>query len=179
MAEIMRAHGAIEVRGARDEAERAKVWTARKRAFGALGRIAKSYSTQDGVIPRSKIPEALRRIAEIGERHRLRIANIFHAGDGNLHPCILLEDGGPEERARVLAAGEEILRACLDLGGALTGEHGIGLDKRERMGLMFSAEDLAAMKRLREAFDPTGLCNPGKIFPAGGGCVEAAPARNA
>jgi glycolate oxidase len=169
------AAGALSIRVAADEAERAEIWKARKRAFGALGRIARNYCTQDGVIPRTRLPEMLARVADVAARHRLRIANVFHAGDGNLHPCILFDDRDAEERARVSAAGQEILRACLELGGSLSGEHGVGVEKREAMSAQFDADSLAAMRRLRDAFDPEGLCNPGKILPTGGGCVEVPP----
>ena len=173
MAAVCRECGAIEVRLARDDAERTQVWTARKKAFAALGRITPNYSTQDGVIPRTKLPEVLGRIADVGSRHGLRIANVFHAGDGNLHPCIMFDDREPGMRERVFEAGEEILRICVELGGSLTGEHGIGFEKRGKMRLMFSDADLEAMARLRAAFDPAGLCNPGKVLPGGGGCTDS------
>ena len=175
MAEVCRQCGALEVRLARDEAERAKVWTARKKTFGALGRLTPNYYTQDGVIPRTKLPEMLARVRAIGERHGLTIANVFHAGDGNLHPCVLFDDKDEGMRARVLKAGEELLAACVELGGSLTGEHGVGIEKRDRMKLMFGDADLEAMRLVRVAFDPTGLCNPGKILPGGAGCAELAP----
>jgi glycolate oxidase len=171
-----RAAGALSVRIAADEAERAEIWKARKRAFGALGRIARNYCTQDGVIPRTRLPEMLERVADVAARHRLRIANVFHAGDGNLHPCILFDDRDADERARVSAAGQEILLACLELGGSLSGEHGVGVEKREAMSAQFDAESLAAMRRLRDAFDPRGLCNPDKILPTGSACFEVSPA---
>jgi hypothetical protein len=117
----------------------------------------------------------LARVADVAARHRLRVANVFHAGDGNLHPCILFDDRDADERARVSLAGREILQACLELGGSLSGEHGIGVEKREAMRQQFSEPSLAAMLRLRDAFDPRGLCNPGKILPTGGGCVEVPP----
>jgi glycolate oxidase len=170
-----RAAGALSVRVATDEAERAEIWKARKRAFGALGRLARNYCTQDGVIPRTRLPEMLARVADVAARHRLRVANVFHAGDGNLHPCILFDDRDADERARVAQAGREILQACLELGGSLSGEHGIGVEKREAMRRQFSEASLAAMLRLRQAFDPRGLCNPGKILPTGGACVEVPP----
>jgi len=173
---VCRACGALEVRVAKDAEERARVWTARKKTFGALGRLAPNYYTQDGVIPRTKLGEMLERARAIGERYGFTIANVFHAGDGNLHPCILFDDKEPGARARVLAAGEELLRACVALGGSLTGEHGIGMEKRERMPLMFTDADMAAMRTLRAVFDPAGLCNPGKIFPGGApSCGELSP----
>ena len=169
------AAGALSVRVAQSEEERAELWTARKKAFGALGRIARNYYTQDGVVPRTRLPEMLRRVADIAAEHRLRIANVFHAGDGNLHPCILFDDRDPDERARVLAAGQQILQACLKLGGSLSGEHGIGIEKREAMAQAFSGETLDTMQRLRSAIDPAGLCNPKKLFPTGSACVEVGP----
>jgi len=175
LAATCRRCGALSVRLATDETERAEVWKARKRAFGALGRIARNYYTQDGVIPRTRLPEMLQRVADIGASAGLRIANVFHAGDGNLHPCILFDDRDADQRRAVLAAGAEILRACVDLGGSLSGEHGVGVEKREAMARLFTPSDLAAMAALRAAFDPAGLCNPGKILPTGGGCVEVPP----
>ena len=166
-------HGALSVRRARDAAERADVWRARKQAFGALGRVTPNYCTQDGVIPRTQLPRMLARVAEIGARHGLRIANVFHAGD--LHPCILFDDRDADQRRRVALAGGEILDACLALGGSLTGEHGVGVEKRERMAALFGPDDLALMARLRAAFDPAGLCNPGKILPLGAACLELPP----
>ena len=175
VAAVSRSCGALSVRLARDDAERAEVWKARKKAFGALGRLARNYSTQDGVVPRTKIPEMLDRVAEIAARHGVRVANVFHAGDGNLHPCILFDDRSDDERRRVTAAGAEILAACVEVGGTLTGEHGVGIEKRERMGLIFGEPDLALMRRIREAFDPRGLSNPGKIIPLGAPCIELPP----
>jgi len=172
LAEACRAHGALSVTVARDEAQRAELWKARKRAFGALGRIARNYCTQDGVIPRTALPAVLERIEAIAAGHRLRVANVFHAGDGNLHPCLLFDDRDSRERLAVRAAGEEILQACLDAGGSLSGEHGIGMEKREAMARLFAPADLALMARLRDAFDPAGLCNPDKLLPTGGTCME-------
>jgi len=173
----LRTHGAREVRVARDDAERAALWKSRKRAFGAVGRLAPNYCTQDGVVPRGSVPEILRRIADVAARHRLRIANVFHAGDGNIHPIILFDESDRDEVARVLSAGREILEACVDLGGSVTGEHGIGVEKMEQMPLLFSPESLAVMQALRHVFDPLQRCNPGKIFPTPGGCVEVGTPR--
>ena len=170
--EVCRRRGAREVRVARDEAERALLWKSRKRAFGAVGRLAPSYCTQDGVVPRTKVPDILRAIRAAAEKHRLRIGNVFHAGDGNIHPILLYDQRDAGQVERVLAAGREILEACVALGGSLTGEHGIGVEKMGQMGLLFTPEDLEAMRRLRRAFDPDERCNPGKIFPTPGGCVE-------
>jgi len=169
---LCEAHGAREVREARDAAERALLWKARKGAFGAMGRIANGFYVMDGVVPRTRLPEALRAIAAIGKRHDLRIANVFHAGDGNLHPNVLYDVDDPDSVARALAASEEILAACVALGGSLSGEHGIGSEKRDLMGLLFSEDDLAQFMRLRQAFDPSGRLNPRKILPLGKGCGE-------
>jgi glycolate oxidase len=168
----LRAASAREVRLARDDAERAKLWKGRKQAFGALGRLAPNYYTHDGVIPRTRLPEVLAEIARIAERHRLVIGNVFHAGDGNLHPVVLYDEREPGVIERVRAAGDEILELVLSVGGALSGEHGIGLEKVAYMGRLFGEADLARMRRLRELFDPRGLCNPGKVLPAPGRCVE-------
>ncbi len=169
---VCRANGAREIRVARSEAEREALWKSRKRAFGAVGRLAPNYCTQDGVVPRTKVPEILRVIREVARRYSLRIGNVFHAGDGNIHPILLYDDRDGEEVERVLAAGREILAACVRMGGSLTGEHGIGVEKMDQMPLLFSDDDLQAMQRLKKAFDPHGRCNPGKIFPTPGGCTE-------
>jgi glycolate oxidase len=174
---VCRTHGAREVRLARDEAERAALWKSRKRAFGAVGRLAPNYCTQDGVVPRTQVPEILRRISAIGERHRLRIANVFHAGDGNIHPIVLYDERDRDEVRRVIAAGDEILAACVALGGSVTGEHGIGVEKIAHMPSIFGPEDLLVMQQLRAVFDPDGRANPGKIFPTPGGCVEVGRSR--
>lgn len=170
---LCQTHGAREVRLARDAAERDRLWLARKKAIGAVGRLAPSKVTQDGVIPRTKLPEVLARISEIGERYGLRIANVFHAGDGNLHPVVLFDERDPEQVRRVLDAGGEILDVCLEAGGSLTGEHGIGIEKLDHMARMFQPEDLAAMRRVREALDPTQRMNPGKLLPTPGSCSES------
>lgn len=171
--EVCKENQAREVRIARNEAERARLWLARKRGIGATGRLAPSCVTHDGVIPRTRLPEMLRHIAEIGAQFGLRIANVFHAGDGNLHPVILFDERDPDQVRRVLEAGYEILKLCVKLGGSITGEHGIGVEKREMISLMFSPHDLEVMDRLRRAFNPEDLCNPGKIFPfARKGCTE-------
>ena len=171
--EICRAKGAREVRTAKDEAERALLWKSRKRAFGAVGRLAPNYCTQDGVVPRTKVPEILRRIRAIGERYGLRIANVFHAGDGNIHPILLYDERDTAETERVLAAGREILIACVELGGSLTGEHGIGVEKMDLLPLLFTEDDLELMRRVRGAFDPERRSNPHKIFPADSAGVRA------
>jgi glycolate oxidase len=178
--EVCRAHGALELRVARDDAERAALWKARKRAFGAVGRLAPNYCTQDGVVPRTRVPDILRAIQAAGARHRLRIGNVFHAGDGNIHPILLFDERDRDEVARVLAAGREILEACVALGGSVTGEHGIGVEKIAQMPLLFAPDDLLAMTTLRAVFDPEGRANPHKIFPDAKVCVETrAPRRQA
>jgi glycolate oxidase len=163
--------GAFELRAATNEIARALLWKGRKSAFAAMGRVATDYYVQDGVVPRTRLPEVLRRIEELSVTHGLRVGNVFHAGDGNLHPLVLYDAAeGETERARVLA--EAILDACLDAGGSLTGEHGVGMDKACSMPRMFSERDLEVFARLRRAFDPDGLCNPGKVIPTPRLCGE-------
>jgi glycolate oxidase len=167
--------GAREVRTAADEAERQLLWKGRKSAFGAYGRISPAYMVMDGVIPRTKLPYVLTRVNEIVDAHGLRVGNVFHAGDGNLHPNILYDPRKPGEEARVVAAGAAIMKVCAEVGGSISGEHGIGLEKSDFMPFIFSPADLALMQRLKSAFNPTGLCNPGKIFPTKKSCVEVGP----
>ena len=166
-------YGARTCRYARDEAERKKLWAARKGAFGAIGRISPDSMIQDAVVPRSRLPEVLDAAYHIASRYQLRIANVFHAGDGNLHPLICFDSRFPEEVQRVKEAGRELMEVCVAAGGTITGEHGVGLDKRELLPLVFSDADMNAMLRVRAAFDPLGLCNPGKIVPMLRGCGEA------
>jgi glycolate oxidase len=163
---VCRECGAREVRIAADEDERALLWKSRKRAFGAVGRLAPNYCTQDGVVPRTKVPEILRIIRSVAVEHRLRVANVFHAGDGNIHPILLYDERDRGEVERVLAAGRKILEACVTLGGSLTGEHGIGVEKMDLLPLLFSEADLDLMRRVRRVFDPDLRSNPHKIFPA-------------
>jgi glycolate oxidase len=165
--------GAREVRAAADEAERQLLWKGRKSAFGAYGRISPAYMVMDGVIPRTRLPHVLHRVNEIVAAHGLRVGNVFHAGDGNLHPNILYDPRVPGEEARVVAAGAQIMKVCADVGGSISGEHGIGLEKADFMPFIFSEADLAFMQRLKSAFNPTGLCNPGKMFPTKKSCGEA------
>jgi len=166
-------YGARTCRYARDEAERKKLWAARKGAFGAIGRISPDSMIQDAVVPRSRLPQVLGAAYDIAARYQLRIANVFHAGDGNLHPLICFDSRFPDEVMRVREAGRELMQVCVAAGGTITGEHGVGLDKRELLPLVFSDADMNAMLRVRAAFDPLGLCNPGKIVPMLRGCGEA------
>lgn len=163
---------AREVRVAATPEDRARLWIARKKGIGAAGRLAPSIVTQDGVIPRSKLPEVLREIAAISRKYRIRICNIFHAGDGNLHPCVLFDERDEDELHRVVEAGEEILRLCVRVGGSITGEHGIGMEKIDAMPLLFTEADMALMERVRGVFNTNALCNPGKLFPTSKSCVE-------
>ncbi len=169
--------GARTVRRAQAAADRARLWQGRKSAISALGRRFPSYYLQDGVVPRSALPQVMRAIGELSERYGLPVANVFHAGDGNLHPLILYRSGdaGVEQQVQELAA--EILRLCLEAGGSISGEHGVGNDKRCYMDWMFAPDDLATMQRVRQAFDPHVLANPGKIFPTPKSCGEAAQRR--
>jgi len=163
--ELARKAGALEVRVPRDVAERELMWKGRKSAFAAVGRIARNYLVQDGVIPRSKIAQVLQEIAGLGQRYGLRVANVFHAGDGNLHPLVLFDGRDPEEERKAEEMSGEILRICLRHGGSITGEHGVGADKAAYMPEMFSSQDLDTMQLVRCAFDPAGTFNPGKMFP--------------
>jgi glycolate oxidase len=167
--------GAREVRMAADEAERQLLWKGRKSAFGAYGRVSPAYMVMDGVIPRTKLPYVLGRVNEIVAAHGLRVGNVFHAGDGNLHPNILYDPRKPGEEARVVEAGAQIMKVCAEVGGSISGEHGIGLEKSDFMPFIFSPADLAFMQKVKTAFNPTGLCNPGKVFPTKKSCVETGP----
>ena len=170
--EICQRDGAREVKLAADEAERQRLWKGRKGAFGAMGVLAPNYYVQDGVVPRSNLPEMMRRVAAISKEFNLRIANVFHAGDGNLHPNLLFDMRSPGELDRVIEAGAATLRACIELGGSITGEHGVGLEKKAYIGLLFSEADLQAMARVRRAFDPDNRFNPAKLFPTPATCGE-------
>jgi glycolate oxidase len=170
--QICRDHAALEIRVAQDEAERALLWKGRKEAAGVVGRMSPSWILQDAVVPRSRLPEIMREVQAIGARHRLVIANVFHAGDGNLHPMILYNDLEPGELERAMAANDELLRACLAMGGSVTGEHGVGLDKASSMPLQFAAADLSFMARFRRVFDPDGIMNPRKLLPSHPACGE-------
>jgi len=162
--------GAREVRLADTDAERQKLWKSRKQAFGAIGRLSPSYCTQDGVVPRTQLPQMLRCIAAIGAKYDLRIVNVFHAGDGNLHPILLFDERDEEQVKRVLLASDEILEECLARGGSVTGEHGIGVEKISFMNRMFEPSDLEAMERLRSAFNPQNNLSPNKMLPTTGAC---------
>ena len=163
-------NGAREVRRAQTEAERQLLWKCRKQAFGAIGRLSPSYCTQDGVVPRTKLPEILDFINEASERHDIRVVNVFHAGDGNIHPILLFDERDPEQIKRVMAASDEILNRCIDLGGSVTGEHGIGVEKISFMSRLFTKDDLEIMGRIRIAMNPTGCCSPSKMLPTAGAC---------
>src|SRR6267142_3387008 len=173
--EACRDAGARETRTAKSETERQLLWKGRKSAFGAYGRVSPAYMVMDGVIPRTKLPFVLRRVNEIVAASGLRVGNVFHAGDGNLHPNLLYDPRKPGEETRVVAAGAEIMKVCAEVGGSISGEHGIGLEKSDFMPFIFSVADLEFMRRLKQAFNPTGRCNPGKIFPTRKSCGEAGP----
>ncbi|HEV2021205.1 MAG TPA: FAD-linked oxidase C-terminal domain-containing protein [Terriglobales bacterium] len=170
--EVCRRLRVRELRRARDEQERQRLWAGRKNAFGAVGRISPSYYVQDGVIPRTRIPDTLRHIESVAKKYSLTIGNIFHAGDGNLHPLILFDVRNPEQTRRTLDAGREILEYCVSVGGSITGEHGVGMEKNELMPMLFTDDDLEVMARLRNAFNPDFLLNPQKIFPTTRSCRE-------
>ncbi|HSW51561.1 MAG TPA: FAD-linked oxidase C-terminal domain-containing protein [Bryobacteraceae bacterium] len=163
---ICREAGCTEVRPARSPEERLAWWTNRKGAFGAAGNLAPSYVVQDGVIPRSKLTEVLEEVGSVGKKYDLTIANVFHAGDGNLHPLICYDDSVPGNTDKALKAGSEILAACVKAGGTISGEHGIGIEKMQDMKVVFTADEIAVQKAVHDALDPRDLCNPGKIFPA-------------
>jgi glycolate oxidase len=169
---VCEANHARAVRIAKDEQERQLLWSGRKEAFGAVGRISHEFYVQDGVVPRTKLPYVLDRVNAICASYGLRVGNVFHAGDGNLHPLILFDSQIPGQVEKVRQAGFEILKVCADAGGSITGEHGVGMEKSDAMPLIFSDDDLAVMTRVREAFNPHNLCNPGKVFPTPGRCAD-------
>jgi glycolate oxidase len=170
--EIVRACGATSFRASASEAERLAFWAGRKAAFPAVGRITPDYYCMDGTIPRGSLPRVLARISELAAHYRLAVANVFHAGDGNLHPLILYDANAPGELERAESLGADILRLCVEVGGVLTGEHGVGVEKRDLMAEVFSDDDLKHQQRLKCAFDPDGLLNPGKVFPTLHRCAE-------
>lgn len=169
--EVCQENNARDIQSAKDDKERALLWMSRKRAFGAMGRLSPSYYVQDGVVPRTKLPDIMRIIEKTGKKYDLLIGNVFHAGDGNIHPCIAYDDRDSDQAARTVAAGDEILRACVDLGGSITGEHGIGYEKVDLMPLIFSKQDIAAMESVKQVFDPSNISNPGKMFPTNRSCI--------
>jgi glycolate oxidase subunit GlcD len=170
--EVCRRHGVREVRAASSEEERKSWWNNRKTAFGAVGTLSPDYLVQDGVIPRSRLPEVLERVQRISREKGVRIANVFHAGDGNLHPLIMFDARVPGEKERAVEAGSAILKVCAEVGGSITGEHGVGLEKKEEMRYLFTDEEIAVQIALREVFNPKDLCNPGKLFPSPSRCAE-------
>jgi glycolate oxidase len=170
--DICRRRGASTIEVAQTDDQRARIWRGRKAAFAAMGRVSPNYYVQDGVVPRTRLPEVLTRIRALEQSSGLRIGNVFHAGDGNLHPLICYDERIPGQSARAAEVAAEILTYCIDAGGSLTGEHGIGMDKSKYMPAMFTPDDLALMQRVRSVFDPLGLCNPGKIFPTPRLCGE-------
>ncbi len=172
IAELFRGHDALNIRLAASADERAALWAARKGAAGAMGRLAPNYYIQDGVVPRTRLPEVMARVEEISQWSGIAIANVFHAGDGNIHPGLLFDRRYPDQVERTIQAGDQILRACVEMGGAISGEHGIGFEKRDQMTYVFSSEDLAAMAGIRSVFDPRALFNPGKLLPASAQCAE-------
>ncbi|WP_222849089.1 FAD-linked oxidase C-terminal domain-containing protein [Trebonia kvetii] len=170
--ELCEAAGAREIRAADDPVQRAGIWAGRKSAFAAVGRLSPAYIVQDGVVPRTALGDVLARISALSEESGIRVANVFHAGDGNLHPLVLYNDAVPGEAERAEVVSGAILDACISYGGSITGEHGVGVDKSRYMPKMFTAEDLDTMQLLRCAFDPASLCNPGKVFPTPRLCGE-------
>jgi glycolate oxidase len=176
IAAIVRANGGSVAKSitwrTRKEPEYVAIWKSRKSAFGAIGRLSPTFCTQDGVVPRTKLPHILRFITAVSERHSIRVANVFHAGDGNIHPILLFDERDPDQVRRVLEASHEILDECIRVGGSVSGEHGIGVEKMSFMPRLFSPVDLAAMVALRMAFNPEGRCSPDKMIPGGAGCIE-------
>ncbi|MCB1884386.1 MAG: FAD-binding protein [Geminicoccaceae bacterium] len=169
---MARQHGATFLKESANDEERLKFWAGRKNAFPAAGRISPDYICMDGTIPRNQIAPVLRRMAELSDKHGLKVANVFHAGDGNLHPLILFDGNEPGQQARAEAFGADILKLCVEVGGVLTGEHGVGIEKRDLMPEMFNEDDLKQQQRLKCAFDPTQILNPGKVFPTLHRCAE-------
>ena len=176
---IARAHGALSWRAAAGAVERAALWAARKGAAGAIGRIAPNYYIQDACVPRTKLPQVMREVERIAREHRILVGNVFHAGDGNLHPLLIFDRRDARQVQAVIDAGDAILETCIGMGGTISGEHGIGYEKRKSLSLVFSAQDLAAMARVRDVFDRMRAFNPDKIFPSGAVCGEVTAEANA
>lgn len=174
--DMLASENPLSLESTRDPVQRLRLWKGRKGAFGAMGRVAPDIFVLDGVVPRSRLEDALRRIGEICERHEITLANVFHAGDGNLHPNLAFDGRDPEQTARAIRAGKEILDHCVELGGSISGEHGVGLEKLDCMRTMFSRDTLDLFTDIKRAFDPDHLCNPGKLLPTGGSCGEGASA---
>ncbi len=172
VSELAKDQGALDIQVSQNEAQRASFWAGRKAAFPAVGRISPDYYCMDGTIPRHQLPKVLKRMREMSAQHGLRVANVFHAGDGNLHPLILYDANEPGELERAEEFGSDILKLCVEVGGVLTGEHGVGVEKRDLMGEMFSEADLKQQQRVKCAFDPQSLLNPGKVFPVLHRCAE-------
>jgi glycolate oxidase len=172
IAEACHECGAREVRTAKDAAERDLLWKGRKNAFGAIGRVSPTYYVQDGVVPRTQIASTLEAIDRIGKKYGIAISNVFHAGDGNMHPILPFDPRSSDGLERARKAGEEILEYCISVGGSITGEHGVGIEKMELMAHLFPEETLDTMKDLKAVFDPSCSLNPGKVLPTGKGCLE-------
>jgi glycolate oxidase len=166
IADLCRKHGAREVRLAKTDAERAALWAGRRGAFGAVARITPSYLVCDGTVPRTALPAVLKKVAEVSKKYNLQIPNVFHAGDGNLHPLILFDWRNAEQKARVMQAGMEILALCVEMGGTISGEHGVGIEKMDAMHLVFGEPEIEVQRKVKRAFDPKDIANPGKMFPA-------------
>ncbi len=179
IATLCQEHRALSVRVAQSDKERAALWAGRKGAFGAIGRITPDYYTVDGVVPRSRLPDVLDQIQQYSREFGLRIANVFHAGDGNLHPLVLFDADDPEQTKTTLEVGAKIMQTCAEVGGSLSGEHGIGMEKNDLMPLIFTEADLEVMRRVKRTLDPEERCNPGKVFPTPGRCLEMLPRRGA
>jgi len=174
---LLSAHEPLDLESTDDPSQRARLWKGRKGAFGAMGRLDNDLYVLDGVVPRSRLQPVLAATIAIAERHGVKLSNVFHAGDGNLHPNLSFDSRNDDQRRRVIAAGAEILRLCVDEGGSITGEHGVGNEKMDYMGYMFSETDLEVFRDIKSCFDPAGLCNPGKIYPTGGSCAEGKSAQ--
>ena len=174
---VCNSYNVRSIETASSKEERARLWKARKLAFGAIGRMSTNYYTQDGVVPRTKLPDILRVVYEVSEKYGIRIANAFHAGDGNIHPCLLFDERIPGALEKVKDASAEILKACVDLGGSISGEHGIGSEKNNYMPWIFTEDDLRFMKDLKDVFNPENILNPGKIFPTSKTCLETKASR--